>query len=120
MIQTGLAFCEVSFIRRALKTSRREDFFAREELAWVTGARQAIHLAGVLAAKKAFLQALGCPEFSRLSEIVVEFLSNGCPTLQVKSSTLKKILRGKKISLSISHTKNIATGLALVYLDRRR
>ncbi|HOL65942.1 MAG TPA: hypothetical protein PKX93_00610 [bacterium] len=118
MMRTGLAFCALPEVKRILSGEQTQLVFTRQELARATGAGGLLHLAGVLAAKKAFLKAAGQPDFQPVSLIATRILSSGCPVLTVRSRFLRNLLTGSSISLSISHTREVAVAFCLLYADK--
>ncbi len=119
MIRTGLAFCEVSFIRKVLAEKKEKKFFTSQELARGNHLSRAVHLSGVLAAKKAFLDALQKPGFQPLNQINIHSLTTGCPVLQTDCPSLKSALRKKKVCISISHTRKTGVAFCLIYSRKK-
>ncbi|MCK9267032.1 hypothetical protein M0P98_09245 [bacterium] len=76
-----------------------------------------ISLAGKLAAKKAFLKCLECDKSGYLpyDKIEVKRPVGKRPSIEVSDSLLLEKLSNQKISLSISHIKDIAIAVCIVY-----
>lgn len=72
-----------------------------------------ISLVGKIAVKKAFFKCLGIDE--NFKKIEVKNLPSGKPYIEIKDEKLKKKLLNKKIDISISHTKDIAVAICLIY-----
>lgn len=70
-------------------------------------------LIGKIAAKKAFFKTIGLKE--DFKKIEIRNLKSGRPFVEIKDKELKKVLKDKKISLSISHTKDIAVAVCIIY-----
>ncbi|MCS7181415.1 MAG: hypothetical protein NZ891_08735 [bacterium] len=85
------------------------NFLSEEE----TENKNLISLIGKVALKKAFFKCLGIKE--DFKKIKIKKLTSGKPIIEIKDKTLKKILRNKKVSVSISHTKDIAVAICLIY-----
>ncbi len=73
-----------------------------------------IHLAGMFCAKEALVKALKTG-FRKINPNQIEILhdENGAPFYNIEN--LNGALNNKKIDLSISHTKQIATAICLIY-----
>lgn len=74
------------------------------------------HIAGCFCAKEAVAKALKCGFGATLSPLDVEILheKSGSPYVNTASLRLRPLLKGSKIELSISHTKNYATAICLI------
>lgn len=79
---------------------------------------RAEHLAGFFCVKEAVIKAFG-EDVSSLSLKDVEVLhfDNGKPYVKLYGDVLKifKKIKGKKIDISISHSKTIASAVAIIY-----
>lgn len=75
-----------------------------------------VHLAGFWAAKEAFLKAQGEGITTlALQEICVLHDQKGRPHLDISDEQKEKLgVLGKKIEISISHTKDIATAVCII------
>lgn len=71
-------------------------------------------LIGKIAAKKAFFKIIDFQK-NDFKKIEIRNLKSGRPFIEIKDKELKKILKNKKISLSISHTKDIAVAVCIIY-----
>ncbi|HOK56964.1 MAG TPA: 4'-phosphopantetheinyl transferase superfamily protein [bacterium] len=72
-----------------------------------------ISLIGKVAAKKAFFKCIGVNE--NFKKIEIKNSPSGKPYIEIKDEKLKEVLKDKRIEISISHTKNIAVAICLVY-----
>ena len=97
-----------------------EKYFTPYEIGYVQhNNRQTLSLAGLYAAKEAFLKALGIGIGGgiALSEIEVYHEESGKPQLRVNSSTgniMLKTMNVTEIGVSISHTDEICTAICFV------
>ncbi|MCM8833189.1 MAG: 4'-phosphopantetheinyl transferase superfamily protein [Candidatus Omnitrophica bacterium] len=89
--------------------ARVYDFLSKSEIK----NKNLISLIGKIAAKKAFLKCLGLKDDYK--KIEVKNSNSGKPYLEIIDKTLKKKLKNKKFSISISHTKNLAIAVCLIY-----
>lgn len=91
-----------------------EKIFTKRELTYCFAKHNpAPHLAARFAAKEAVYKALSGIERGRVAFNDIEILreSTGAPEVHVRGENLKPY----KISLSISHTKDIAAAFAIIY-----
>ena len=96
-------FKEVS---RAKNTHKLSKFFSKREIEYcLLHKDSSVHFAGMFAAKEAISKALGTAQFPFI-EIEIRHLKNGAPVAYFKNKKLP-------ISLSISHTKDLATAIAI-------
>lgn len=72
-----------------------------------------LSLLGKIAAKKAFFKSLGMD--GNFKKIEVRNNSSGKPYIEIKDEKLKERLKNKKIKISISHTKDLAVAVCLIY-----
>lgn len=73
-------------------------------------ANPAQHLAGIFAAKEAIMKAVGGNFIKRYDCIDIGHLASGKPVVKTKLNDKEK----RKIEVSISHEKDIATAIAIV------
>lgn len=72
-----------------------------------------LSLLGKIAAKKAFFKSLGMN--GNFKKIEVRNNYSGKPYIEIKDEKLKERLKNKKIKISISHTKDLAVAVCLIY-----
>ena len=127
MIKTALEIVELSEIKKTIKENSLESFFTSFELKKYQVGRPAdlinqapteknfnlVHLAGKLAAKKAFLNAFD--KEREYKKVEIKNSPSGKPAINVLDTNLKNEISDYEISISISHTKNIAVAFCLIY-----
>ena len=97
-----------------------EKYFTPYEIEYVQGNnRQTLSLAGIFAAKEAFLKALGIGIGGgiALNDIEVRHDENGKPYLDVlsnKSKIMLKTMSVEEIAISISHADEMATAICII------
>lgn len=97
-----------------------EKYFTPYEIEYVQkNNRQTLSLAGIFAAKEAFLKALGIGIGGgiALNDIEIRHDNNGKPYLDVlsnKSKIMLKTMSVEEIAISISHADEIATAICIV------
>ena len=97
-----------------------EKYFTPYEIEYVQKTnRQTLSLAGLFAAKEAFLKALGIGIGGgiNLNDIEIRHDANGKPYLDVlsnKSKIMLKTMSVEEIAISISHADEIATAICIV------
>ena len=97
-----------------------EKYFTPYEIEYVQKTnRQTLSLAGLFAAKEAFLKALGIGIGGGidLNDIEIRHDNNGKPYLEVlskKSKIMLKAMSVEEIAISISHADEIATAICIV------
>jgi len=111
MIKTALEIVESSELKKFLKERSLESFFTPSELK--NSQNDLVNLAGKLAAKRAFFNAFEREQDYK--KIEIKNLSSGKPVIKVLDADLKNEISNYEISISISHTKNIAVAFCLIY-----
>lgn len=97
-----------------------EKYFTPYEIEYVQKTnRQTLSLAGIFAAKEAFLKALGIGIGGgiALNDIEIRHDTNGKPFLDVlsnKSKIMLKTMSVEEIAISISHADEIATAICII------
>ncbi|MCM8771479.1 MAG: hypothetical protein NC926_08515 [Candidatus Omnitrophica bacterium] len=92
------------------KNSQNFHFFlSKEELK----VKNPVSLLGKVALKKAFFDCLKLN--NEFKKIEIKKLKSGRPAIKIKDPKLKKKLRNKKITFSLSHTKDLAVAICLIY-----
>ena len=108
-------------IKLSIETKKLEDiekvsekierFFTEQER---SGSK--ITLAGKLAAKDAFLKNIGIAQPGRFyNKIEVDRMPSGRPFIRVLEQKLSRKLSGYRSSISISHTKDEAVAICILY-----
>ena len=119
LIGIGLDLCEIARMgnenARAMFTER---FFNAEERAYVEarGTAAAQSAAGIFAAKKAALKALGCGIALPLTDVGVTHDEAGAPRYRLCGEAAAKMaaLGGKAMHLSITHEGGMAAAVAIL------
>ena len=97
-----------------------EKYFTPYEIGYVQyNNRQTLSLAGLYAAKEAFLKALGIGIGGgiALNDIEIRHDNNGKPYLEVlskKSKIMLKTMNITEIAISISHSDEMATAICII------
>ena len=97
-----------------------EKYFTPYEIEYVSKTnRQTLSLAGIYAAKEAFLKALGIGIGGgiNLSDIEIKHEASGKPYLRVlsnKSKIMLKTMNVEEIKISISHSEDVATAICVI------
>jgi holo-[acyl-carrier protein] synthase len=113
----GIDLLEIDRLERALARYPRlaERVFTEAERDYAAArARPGRHLAARFAAKEAVVKALGLTGGFGLLE--VEILAGEPPTVSLKGRAAE-IARGRKIELSLTHSKDFAAAIALAEPD---
>ena len=79
---------------------------------------RAEHLAGFFCVKEAVIKAFGEDIYElSLKDVEVLHLANGKPYVKLYGDVLKmfKKIKGSQIDISLSHSKNIASAVAIIY-----
>lgn len=88
-----------------------ENYFGEQEL---KGSK--INLAGKLAAKEAFLRNIGISSPEKFyKKIEIDKTSSGRPFIKIIDTALSKKLSKYRFSISISHTKEEAVAICILY-----
>jgi holo-[acyl-carrier protein] synthase len=121
IIGIGIDMVEVSRIKQAVTTKKRflERIYSKHEIKLSDrGKLRYEELAGRFAVKEAILKAIktGWRRGIQFEEIVVLNEKSGAPyvTLNGKAKEIAESLGVKNIFVSISHTKELAIGMAIV------
>jgi phosphopantetheine--protein transferase-like protein len=89
--------------------SKFNHFLSEDEMK----SKNQISLLGKVAVKKAFFKVIGIKE--EYKKIEVKKSDSGRPYILIKDEKIKEKLKNKKICVSISHTKDIAVAVCLIY-----
>lgn len=109
----GIDIVQISRIEDMARRHERSllRFFTEQELAYCQGRQKAQHasLAGIFAAKEAFVKALGTGfRQGKWTDIEVTHTSLGAPVLQLRGYYAQAVASGQIPSLSISHDGDYA------------
>ncbi|HNS33132.1 MAG TPA: 4'-phosphopantetheinyl transferase superfamily protein [bacterium] len=112
MTRLSIEIQNLSDIKK-LTGPQRDEIFTSGEL---FGSSE-LTLAGKMAAKKAFLKCLGMLSANNIpyNRIEVKRSSGRRPFIETSDTLLLKKFTGRKISISISHTKDIAIAVCILY-----
>jgi len=117
-MKVGIDIEEVVRIEKLLseKENNLERIFTKNEILYCNKfSDKANRFAGFFCAKEAFSKALGTG-FSngvKFSDIEVVHSITGAP--EISEGTIKNFCPDRQIALSISHTKNTATAICIIY-----
>ena len=117
MISSSVETVTVKEVERLKSSGNLLAIFTAAELNYCWRFKNSkVRLAGKLAAKKAFLNAVKHSGISvPFGEIPVRNSPSGRPA--ISNNHLRSLLPGHKIALSISHTDKLAAAICLVYPD---
>lgn len=112
MISTGFGFISVKNITGIMENSSKTyQFFTPSELDYCNKYKENyVSLAGILAAKLAFLKASPFLKKPSIKEIEVRHDESGKPFISINNQKIKNY----SISVSISHTKSVAVAFCVV------
>lgn len=115
----GLDLCEVERMRFALaKGGFLEKYFTETEQTYILGKKAAAaeSLAGHFAAKEAGLKALGCGIVFSLKDIEIAHNALGAPEYRLHGKASERLAEcgGRRLLLSITHTKETAAAVAIL------
>ena len=115
-IMAGVDSVEIDRIRRAMERSSFRRIFTDEELEYFSHkSRPAESAAGHFAAKEAFAKALGTGfRGFRPEHISICYTPLGAPEYRLLGPAAE-LLGSRSVSLSITHTREIATAFAVIY-----
>ena len=120
-MQVGIDIIDVVRMEKFVQNERFLDkYFTPYEIMYVSSTRRSTQsLAGIYAAKEAFLKALGIGIGGgiNLNDIEIKHLDNGKPYLQVlssKSQIMLKTMGVEKICINISHTDEVCTAVCVL------
>ncbi len=115
----GIDICDIERFKKAVKKNRKflARIFSAGEIAYCRVKKNAVlHYAGRFAVKEAFIKAVSTDKSIALNEIEVANDGFGKPEI-VLSPRIKGLLRskkGKKLSISISHTHDAAAAVCVI------
>ena len=111
----GVDIIEIERVRRAVaKKHFRDNVFTQNEQAYCESRnRSAASYAARFAAKEAFFKATGTGIVTHLTEVEVVNDARGAPTLNFHGKA-EALARGRKVHLSISHSKEFATAVCIL------
>ena len=124
-MQVGIDVIDVVRMEKFVQNERFLDkYFTPYEIMYVSSTRRSTQsLAGIYAAKEAFLKALGIGIGGgiNLNDIEIRHLDNGKPYLQVlssKSQIMLKTMGVEEISMNISHTDDVCTAVCVLQYSK--
>lgn len=116
----GLDLCAID---RMESLPHRDRFLARyyteEEIAYITGRGKAAaqSMAGIFAAKEAFVKALGVGLSISMKEIAVTHTQTGQPRYALTGDAAA-LAAGCSMSLSITHEENMAAAVCIIMEEK--
>ena len=115
----GTDIIEIERVQKALNRENfRNNVFTESEQIYCEsrGKNSAASYAARFAAKEAFFKALGTGIFTRLTDVEVINDERGAPKifLRGKAAALIEKKRVKKISVSLSHSREFATAVCII------
>jgi len=113
MIKASLKFVEIQEIKKIFQENSLYKFFTSSEIPNPIRKTSFTNLAGKLAGKKSFLDAIG--ENVKFNELEIINISSGRPKIKILNPKLKNKINLNKISISISHTKFLAVAVCVIY-----
>ena len=115
-MKTGIDIIETERFKD-LEKSKLEKIFTKNEIEYCNNfSNSYIHFAGHFCAKEALVKALKIGFREGLSPLDIEVLhdDNGSPYIN-KSKELIELIGNKEIDVNISHTKNNAIAICILY-----
>lgn len=112
----GTDIIEIERVRKAVsKKNFRDNVFTENEQNYCEsrGKNSAASYAARFAAKEAFFKALGTGIISKLTDVEIVNDERGAPKIFLHGKTAT-LAAGKKISLSLSHSKDFATAVCII------
>ena len=118
-MRVGLDMCGISRMEEHAQDERfLNRFFTAEEAAYIAskGSMAAQTVAGIFAAKEAFVKALGTGFDGSVSIREIEILhdNNGAPYYNLNGNALLMVKEKAKVKLTISHTETDAIAFCLI------
>ena len=116
IIGLGTDIIEIERVRKAVaKKNLRDNVFTENEQAYCEsrGKNSAASYAARFAAKEAFFKALGTGIFTRLTDVEIIKDERGAPKINLRGKA-ETLAAGKKVSLSMSHSKDFATAVCII------
>lgn len=110
MIKVGIEIEDIKIIKESC-LSEIDRFFTDEEKD-IISSHKIRNIAGRIAAKKAFFKSFGIEE--DFKKIQIKKTSSGKPFVEVIDENLKDLLKNSSISISISHTEDVAVAICII------
>lgn len=115
----GIDICNIKRFETAVKKNRKflARVFSSGEIAYCRMKKNSVlHFAGRFAVKEAFIKSVSVDKTIALNEIEVANDRNGKPeiVLTPRIKAVLKLKKGKKLSVSISHTHNSAAAVCVI------
>lgn len=118
MISVGIDLLEVERLSEMIENQEKLcKIFSQNEISYFQKFNEKLnHIAGHFCAKEAVAKAFKTGFGKSLSPIDVEILhtESGSPFVNVENIRLSSLLNGRKIEISISHTKLYATAICII------
>ena len=112
----GTDIIEIERVRKAVgRENFRNNVFTETEQTYCEsrGRNSAASYAARFAAKEAFFKALGTGIITRLTDVEIFKDERGAPRINLRGEALQ-LAGGKKISLSMSHSREFATAVCVI------
>ena len=112
----GTDIIEIERVRKAVsKKNFKDNVFTETEQAYCEsrGKNSAATYAARFAAKEAFFKALGTGIITRLTDVEIVNDERGAPKINLRGKALA-LAESKKISLSLSHSREFATAICII------
>lgn len=112
----GTDIIEIERIKKAVaKKIFRDNVFTKAEQNYCDsrGKNSAASYAARFAAKESFFKAIGTGIFTRLTDVEIVNDKNGAPKINLRGKA-KILAVDKKISVSLSHSREFATAVCIV------
>ena len=113
-ITTGIDIIEVERIKKVFE-NHKERFLKRVFTENEIKKFDILELAGKFACKEAVIKALGGRFGLKWTDIEILNNERGKPFVNTENQKLKKILKNRKIEVSISHIKELAVAICVIY-----
>ena len=118
MKSVGIDLLEVErFIDISESEEKMSKIFTKNELIYFNKYNEKLtHIAGHFCAKEAVAKALktGFGKFLSPIDVEIAHKEDGSPFVNVKNIKLSRLLSGRQIEISISHTKSFATAICII------
>lgn len=118
MKSVGIDLLEVERFREMSESEEKmKKIFTQNEICYFKKfSVKLTHIAGHFCAKEAVAKAFKTGFGKFLSPIDVEVSHNkdGSPFINIENNRLSNLLKGRKIEVSISHTKSFATAICII------
>ena len=118
-MQVGIDIEKVNRFDKFLASEKMlSKIFTQNEQQYALSYKDAnIHFCGIYCAKEAVVKALKIGFCGIISPLDIEILHNESKVCYINTDNLKlkKMLNGSKVDISISHTKELATAICVIF-----